>query len=87
MADLNKPIAPSSFYLELAGVCEGEKSVLKDCLPLTVSALPAAMVTVPAKSSTSGLRTVYLLPMAARVNGATTKKKVALLPTIPMAMR
>jgi len=29
MADLNKPIAPSSFYLEIAGVLEGEKSVIK----------------------------------------------------------
>ncbi|MDV3348639.1 phage tail protein [Leptolyngbyaceae cyanobacterium CCMR0082] len=29
MGELVKPIAPSSFYLELAGVCEGEKSVFK----------------------------------------------------------
>ena len=29
MAELNKPIAPSSFYLEISGVVEGEKSVFK----------------------------------------------------------
>ncbi|MEL7476222.1 MAG: phage tail protein [Cyanobacteria bacterium P01_A01_bin.3] len=29
MGELNKPIAPSSFYLEIAGVAEAEKSVFK----------------------------------------------------------
>ncbi len=30
MADLNKPMAPSSFYLEFSGICEGEQSVFKN---------------------------------------------------------
>ncbi|WP_017327656.1 phage tail protein [Synechococcus sp. PCC 7336] len=29
MAELTKPIAPSSFYLEISGVVEGDKSVFK----------------------------------------------------------
>jgi phage tail-like protein len=29
MAELNKPIAPSGFYLEIAGVAEGESSIFK----------------------------------------------------------
>ena len=29
MADLNKPIAPSSFYLEIKGIAEGEGAVFK----------------------------------------------------------
>ena len=29
MPDFNKPVAPSSFYVELAGVCEGESSIFK----------------------------------------------------------
>ncbi len=29
MAELSKPIAPSSFYLEIAGVVDGEKSIFK----------------------------------------------------------
>ena len=29
MAELTKPIAPSSFYLEISGVVDGEKSVFK----------------------------------------------------------
>lgn len=29
MSDLNKPIAPSAFYLEIQGVAEGEKSIFK----------------------------------------------------------
>jgi phage tail-like protein len=29
VADLSKPVAPSSFYLEIAGVADGEKSVFK----------------------------------------------------------
>jgi hypothetical protein len=30
MGDLNKPMAPSSFYLEFSGICEGEQSVFKN---------------------------------------------------------
>ncbi|MEL7224371.1 MAG: phage tail protein [Cyanobacteria bacterium P01_D01_bin.36] len=30
MPDLSKPIAPSSFYLEFSGICEGEQSVFKN---------------------------------------------------------
>lgn len=29
MAELNKPLAPSSFYLEIKGIAEGEESVFK----------------------------------------------------------
>lgn len=29
MADLNKPLAPSSFYLEIKGIAEGEESIFK----------------------------------------------------------